>query len=167
MQYVIFKMFLRVDLKLSTLLFVCFVFVSFWTHVLCFTCNIKTWQSLSVGWAWLNDRFSRTSLNLCCLFQALSIEMCFTAEYLQRTHDVTWLAMEIRAASASAKFHQSSRTDRWIGLTMQLFHSCLTARVGTWSTISLMTQYTKKTYFTWEQSMHLAKFPKAQFYYYS
>ena len=29
-------------------LYFCFVFVSFWTHVLCFTCNIETWQSLSV-----------------------------------------------------------------------------------------------------------------------
>ena len=87
----IFKMFLRVDLKLSTLLFFCFVFVSFWTHVLCFSCNIETWQSLSVGWAWLSDSFSRLSPNLCCLFQALSIEMYFTAEYLQRKHDLTWL----------------------------------------------------------------------------
>ena len=85
----ILKMFLRVDLKLSTLLFFCFVFVSFWTHVLCFTCNIETWQSLNVGWDWLSDCFSRLSPNLCCLFQALSIEMCFTAEYLQRKHDLT------------------------------------------------------------------------------
>ena len=87
----IFKIFLRVDLKLNTLLAFCFVFVSFWTHVLCFTCNIETWQSLSVGWAWLSDCFSRLSPTLCCLFQALSIEMCFTAEYLQRKHDLTWL----------------------------------------------------------------------------
>ena len=53
-------------------------------------------------------------------------------------------AMEIRAASIIAKFLQSNRTDKWIELTMQLFHSCLTARVGTWSTIRFMTQYTKK-----------------------
>ena len=91
-QYVIFKIFLRVDLKLNTVLFFCFVFVSFWTHILCFTCNIETWQSLSVGWAWLSDCFSRLSPNLCWLFQALSIEMCFTAEYLQRKHDLTWLS---------------------------------------------------------------------------
>jgi len=83
-------MFLRVDLKLRTLSFFCFVFVSFWTHVLCFTCNIETWQSLSVGWVWLSDCFSRLSPNLCCLFQDLSIEMYFTAEYLQRKHDLTW-----------------------------------------------------------------------------
>jgi len=91
LQYMIFKMFLRVDLILSTLLFFCFVFVSFWTHVLCFTCNIETWQSLNVGWDWLSDCFSRLSPNLCCLFQALSIEMCFSAEYLQRKHDLMWL----------------------------------------------------------------------------
>ena len=83
-------MFLTVDLKLSTFLVFCFVFVFFWTHVLCFTCNIEIWQSLSWGWAWLSDCFSRLSPNLCCLFQALSIEMCFTAEYLQRKHDLTW-----------------------------------------------------------------------------
>ena len=52
-------------------------------------------------------------------------------------------AMEIRAASASAKFRQSNRTDKWIELAMQLFHCCLTARVGTWSTIHFMTQYTQ------------------------
>jgi len=68
-------------------------FISFWTHVLCFTCNIETWQSLNVGWAWLSDCFSRLSPNLCCLFQALSIEMCFTAEYLQRKHDLIWLLL--------------------------------------------------------------------------
>jgi len=39
--------------------------------------------------------------------------------------------MEIRAASASAKFRQSNRIDKCIELTMQLFQSCLTARVGT------------------------------------
>jgi len=27
------------------------------------------------------------------LFQALSIKMCFTAEYLQRKHDLTWQYM--------------------------------------------------------------------------
>ena len=37
-------------------------------------------------WAWLSDCFNR----LCCLFQALSIELCFVAEYLQRKHDLTW-----------------------------------------------------------------------------
>jgi len=67
-----------------------FDFVPIWTHVLCFTCNIETWQSLSVGWAWLSNCFSRLSTNLCCLFQALSNEMCFTAEYLKRKHDLTW-----------------------------------------------------------------------------
>jgi len=43
-------------------------------------------------------------------------------------------AMEIRATNASAKFRQSNRTDKWIELTMELLHSCLTPRVGTWST---------------------------------
>ena len=50
-------------------------------------CNIETWQSLNVAWTWLSDCFSRLSPNLCCLFQALSIEMCFTAEYLQCKYD--------------------------------------------------------------------------------
>jgi len=31
---------------------------------------------------------SRLSPSRCCLFQALSIEMCFVAEYLQRKHDL-------------------------------------------------------------------------------
>ena len=53
-------------------------------------------------------------------------------------------AMEIRKARASAKFRQSKGIDKWIELTMQFFHSCLTARVDTWSTIRFMTQYTKK-----------------------
>ena len=53
-------------------------------------------------------------------------------------------AVEIRAASTSAKFRQSNRTDKWIELTMQLFHSCLTTRVGTWSIIRFVTQYMKK-----------------------
>jgi len=52
-------------------------------------------------------------------------------------------AMEIQVASASAKFRQSNRTDKWLEFTMQLFHSCLTARVGTWSPIGFMTQYAK------------------------
>jgi len=31
----------------------------------------------------------RLSPNLCCLFQALFIEMCSIAVYLQRKHDLT------------------------------------------------------------------------------
>ena len=42
---------------------------------------------------------SRLSLNLCCLFQALSIEMCCTAEYLQRKHDLTCSKYKPRSAS--------------------------------------------------------------------
>jgi len=39
-------------------------------------------------------------------------------------------AMEIRAASASAKFRQSNRTDKWIELTMQLFHRTYNAIIS-------------------------------------
>jgi len=34
--------------------------------------------------------FSRLSPNLWCLFQALSIQMCFTADYLQHKRDLTY-----------------------------------------------------------------------------
>jgi len=102
-HYMIFKMFWRVDLKRSTHMFFCFVFFSCWTHVLCFTCNIETLQSLSVGWARSSDCFSRLSPNLCCLFQALSIEMWFTAEYLQRKHDLTCGGSQRRHGDASGR----------------------------------------------------------------
>jgi len=49
---------------------------------------VEIWE---FGGIRLSDCFSRLSPNLCCLFQALSIEMCFTAADLQRKHDLTWL----------------------------------------------------------------------------
>jgi len=61
----------------------------FWTHVLCFTCAVE-FELSNVGWAWLSDCFGRLSPNLCCLFWALLIEMCFTAVHLQRKRDLTW-----------------------------------------------------------------------------
>jgi len=47
---------------------------------------VEIWE---FGGIRLSDCFSRLSPNLCCLFQALSIEMCFTAADLQRKHDLT------------------------------------------------------------------------------
>ena len=91
MLYVICKMFVSVDLKLSTLLasVFCFYFVLNSCFVLHLCCWI--WQSSNVGWAWLSDCFGRLSPNLCCLSYALLIEMCSIAVYLQRKHDLTWL----------------------------------------------------------------------------
>ena len=66
MSYVICKMFVSVDLKLSTLLasVFCFYFVLNSCFVLHLCCWI--WQSSKVGRAWFSDCFGRLSPNLCC-----------------------------------------------------------------------------------------------------
>ena len=46
----------------------CFVFISFRTHVFALHLCCWIWQSSNVGWAWLSDCFGRLSPNLCCLF---------------------------------------------------------------------------------------------------
>jgi len=56
MQYVICKMFMSADLKVSTF-FVCFVFILFRTPVSCFACTIEIWQSLNIDCTWLHDCF--------------------------------------------------------------------------------------------------------------
>jgi len=53
---------------------------------------------------------------------------------------------EIRVASVSAKLRQSNRTDKRIELTMQLLHSCWTARSFEEQLFSLSVTITANTF---------------------
>jgi len=92
---------------------------------------------VNVGWAWSSDCFGRLSPNLCCLFQALLIVMCSIAVYLQRKHDLTWLAVCVqsqgeRYASVNKRLYSFLRKR----VRFNQFTS-ISPRIGVWKLFDL------------------------------